>query len=143
LKKYPPSQYQLQERGLYKFLFLGGEQGGMNWEVSRHQFHLFLRWEANRGNLFMLDRTGGVGFVTGRESGTESRGRMGNASGGRGSGGVIERGSGSGSGHNRTVASGSETRGRAPQVARNSQRRAREDDEMTYAGTEWGGFIGK
>lgn len=37
------------ERMLYRFLFLGVERGGMNWEVSRFQFHCFLRWCSQSG----------------------------------------------------------------------------------------------
>jgi hypothetical protein len=71
----------LDERMLYRFLFLSGQERGMNWEVSRHEFHLFLRWESSRGGMVFMGREGGLGFVSGRESESASARGSGSVSG--------------------------------------------------------------
>jgi hypothetical protein len=129
----------LDERMLYRFLFLPGlEKGGMNWEVSRHEFHLFLRWESSRGSMFFMDREGNLSFVTGRESSSAntivrgSGSRSGSGIGGRGSAGGTASGTGSRRGRDGRG-------GRAVQIVRDPRRR--DDDAITYAGTDWGDVV--
>ncbi|KAE9371088.1 hypothetical protein N431DRAFT_425766 [Stipitochalara longipes BDJ] len=118
----------LNERNVYRFMFLNGEKGGMNWEVSRHQFHCFLRWVSQSGNWFEMRRDGGLIIIQ-----TEARGQRGsgggNASGSRrgGAGGrggsAGPRGSGGGAGEGR-----SEWNGRG-------------DEAVSNQGTTWTEFI--
>jgi hypothetical protein len=128
----------LDERMFYRFLFLPGlEKGGMNWEVSRHEFHLFLRWESSRGSMFFMDREGNLSFVTGRESASVRGSGSGSGSGirGRGSAG----GTASGTGSRRRRESRDCGGGRAMQIVRYPRRR--DDDAITYAGTDWGDVV--
>jgi len=114
----------------------------MNWEVGRHEFHLFLRWESGRGGVVFMDREGGLSFVTGRESESASARGSGNGSGsgtsigigGRGSPSACSSGSGSRRGRE------SDSRGATPpQIERDP--RTRDDDASTYTGIEWRNVI--
>ncbi len=126
----------LDERMLYHFLFLPGlEKGGMNWEVSRHEFHLFLRWESSRGSMFYMDREGNLSFIIGRKSASASG--SGSLSGIRGRGSAD--GTASGTGSRRGRESRDVRGGRAVQIVRDPRRR--DDDAITYAGADWGDVV--
>jgi hypothetical protein len=129
----------LDERMLYRFLFLflDGKERGMNWEVGRHEFHLFLRWESGRGGVVFMGREGGLSFVTERESPSTSVSASANTSA-RGSGsrsGIGGSASGTASGTGSRRGRESDSRGeRAVPVVRDP---TRDDDASTYTGIEW------
>jgi hypothetical protein len=124
----------LDERMLYRFLFLQGRERGMNWEVSRHEFHLFLRWESCRGGVVFLGREGGLAFVTGRESSSASARGSGSVNGVGGSASGTASGNGSRRGRE------SDSRGATP-VQIETDRRRSDDDAVTYTGIEWRNVI--
>jgi hypothetical protein len=59
----------VNERRLYRYIFLRGERKGMNWEVTRVMFHCFLRWCDREKYMFSLGRRGEVGVWVPREGG--------------------------------------------------------------------------
>jgi hypothetical protein len=106
----------------------------MNWEVSRHEFHLFLRWESSRGGVVFMGREGGLGFVTGRESESVSARGSGSVSGVGGSASGTASGNGSRRGRK------SDIRGATPSQSV-SDPRTTDDDASTYTGIEWRNVI--
>jgi hypothetical protein len=75
----------LNKRNIYRFIFLNGKSGGMNWEVSRYQFYYMARYTSQRGFLFDMGRNGKLRIVQMREGAQRAAG-TGNASSSRGGG---------------------------------------------------------
>ena len=151
---------KLTERNLYRFMFLRDEKEGMNWEITRYQFHCFLRWVGQRGNMFRLERDGRVEILKKeRGSSSESQRGEGNAglsrSGSRRGGGrrgpsrsVSRRGEGGAGldGSRRGEGSAGPRQGWTeipPGEAVAPSGRKVEDDAKTYAGTVFEDFIGR
>ena len=109
----------------------------MNWEVSRHEFHLFLRWESGRGGVVFLGREGGLSFDTGRESSSADTSARGSGNGSGSGTGIGIGGSASGTASGTGIRRGRESnsRGATPSQIERDPRRS-DDDASTYAGVE-------
>ena len=116
----------LNERNVYRYMFLDGQKGGMNWEVSRYQFHCMARWASQRGIMFDMGRNGKLQIIQIREGAARAASAR-NASGSRGGG---SGGSGGAGGPRRDGggAGGGRWDGRG-------------DDAVSYQGTTFTQFI--